>query len=87
MIDINLEELNERQYLYSYCGQIVDVEFYYKIIKKDYGYWLSLREEVSGSTLSSDSLYNDKSEIEKRLNNLVKQLQQLAEVDYNINIF
>lgn len=87
MIDVNLEELNEWQYLYSYCGQIVDVEFYYKIIKEDYGYWLSLREEVSGSTLSSDSLYNDKSEIEERLNNLIKQLEKLAEVDYNIEIF
>ena len=87
MIDVNLEELNEWQYLYSYCIQIVDVEFYYEIIKRDNGYWLSLREEVSGSTLSSDSLFNNKDEIEEYLNNLIKQLEQLAEVDYNIEIF
>lgn len=87
MIDVNLEELNEWQYLYSYCGQIVDVEFYYEIIKKDNGYWLSLREEVGGSTMVTDSLFNNKSEIEEYLNNLIKQLEKLAEVDCNIEIF
>lgn len=87
MIDVNLEELNEWQYLYSYCGQIVDVEFYYKIIAQANGYQLKLQDRVQGSTLYSNNLYHNEVELSECLNNLIKKLEQLAELDETIKIF
>lgn len=82
-----LKNLDEWNFLRMHPGLIVDIEFYYRIIKVENKYKIDLLEQVSGERYDVKHLFSNEEEIEEYLANIQKGLTKLAKVDDSIDIF